>query len=154
CAVGLVRIEDGRIVEKVSKLIRPPRDSFKYTSIHGMSWIDVVDKPDFGEVWHEVQNMRQGIETYVAHYAAFDKRVLDSCIGRYGLKRDMIPFLCTARIARQVWNLNPASLPNVCRILNIELDHHDPLSDAVASAKILIAACKSYQTSGRTYVGK
>jgi len=51
-----------------------------------------------------------------------------------------VGFVCTVRLARRVWNLHPARLPDVCRHLGIPLRHHDPLSDATACAKIVLAA--------------
>jgi DNA polymerase-3 subunit epsilon len=44
------------------------------------------------------------------------------------------------RLARQAWNVRPTTLPDVCRHLGIRLRHHDPLSDAEACAKIVLAA--------------
>ena len=46
------------------------------------------------------------------------------------------------KIARDVWNIRPTKLSDVCRYHNIDLNHHDALSDAQASAEILIKALK------------
>ena len=48
CAIGLVRVEENRIVQKTHFLIRPPTSFFQFTDIHGISWRDVATKPDFG----------------------------------------------------------------------------------------------------------
>jgi len=37
CAVGLVRVRDGRIAEQVTQLIRPPRQQFAFTWVHGIT---------------------------------------------------------------------------------------------------------------------
>src|SRR5690606_10909281 len=47
CAVGLVRVEHGRVARRVRQLIRPPRDIMLFTGIHGIRLEDVEDKPDF-----------------------------------------------------------------------------------------------------------
>lgn len=47
------------------------------------------------------------------------------------------------RLARQIWGIYPTTLPDVCRRLRLPLDHHDPLSDAKACAKIIIKAIES-----------
>ena len=36
CAIGLVRVEDGKIVHRANYLIRPPRDIFEFTYVHGI----------------------------------------------------------------------------------------------------------------------
>ena len=42
--------------------------------------------------------------------------------------------------ARRTWGLPRNRLPDVCAHLGIALEHHDPLSDAEACARIAIAA--------------
>ena len=44
------------------------------------------------------------------------------------------------KIARDLWNIRPTKLSDVCEYHSIDLNHHDALSDAEASAKILIKA--------------
>ena len=51
-----------------------------------------------------------------------------------------LPFLCTVKLARATWNLYPTKLPDVCRHLGLDLDHHDAASDANACARIVVAA--------------
>ncbi|HMA65643.1 MAG TPA: PDDEXK nuclease domain-containing protein, partial [Chitinispirillaceae bacterium] len=58
------------------------------------------------------------------------------------LVRKVLHFLCSLQIAREVWNIYPTNLKNVCDVLSIQLDHHNPESDAVACAEILILAAK------------
>ena len=43
-------------------------------------------------------------------------------------------------LARKTWQIFPTRLPDVCNRLGIDLDHHNALSDAEASAMIVIAA--------------
>ena len=42
------------------------------------------------------------------------------------------------KIARDMQNILPTKLSDVCKYHNIDLNHHYALSDAEASAKILI----------------
>jgi DNA polymerase-3 subunit epsilon len=54
----------------------------------------------------------------------------------------MQPYFCTVQLARQNWNIRPTKLPDVCRHLNLSLNHHDALSDAEACANIVLAAIR------------
>ena len=45
-------------------------------------------------------------------------------------------------LARRHLGIYPTTLPDVCRRLRIPLRHHDPLSDAEACARIVIAALR------------
>lgn len=142
CAVGLVRVESGEIVDRKVLLIRPPRPRMMFTHIHGIRWSDVADKPTFGELWPEINPFLKGAEFLAAHNAGFDRRVLNGCCATYGVEAPAHPFACTVRVARKAWNIFPTKLPNVCEHLGIELRHHEALSDAEACARIVIAAQK------------
>lgn len=143
CAVGLVRVEDGRIVAQRHALIRPPRRNFLFTYIHGIRWEDVAAKPTFAQLWPQLSELAKDVEFFAAHNAPFDRKVLNACCDAAGLERPLQRFLCTVRLARKTWNVFPTKLPDVCRRLDIELNHHEALSDAVACAKIVIEAYKT-----------
>ncbi|MBI4976799.1 MAG: 3'-5' exonuclease [Spirochaetes bacterium] len=140
CAVGLVRVERGVITAREYRMIRPPRDSFVFTYIHGITWADVANEPEFGEVWQACASIFDGAGFIAAHNASFDANVLAACCDRAGLPRTKLPFVCTVKLARIQWKIFPTKLPDVCRKLNISLNHHEALSDAEACARIVIAA--------------
>jgi len=101
---------------------------------------EVRDAPLFVEVWPEVSRVIEGAAFLAAHNASFERSVLRAgCPDAARLARAM-PFLCTVRLAREVWSLHRARLPDVCGLLGIALDHHDALSDAEACARIVLAA--------------
>src|SRR5882724_10769880 len=51
CAVALVKVENGQIIDRNYWLIRPPREEFRFTYLHGISWKNVADQPTFQELW-------------------------------------------------------------------------------------------------------
>lgn len=136
CAIGLVRVEQGQVVNKVHYLIRPPRRLFEFTHIHGISWQQVANEPDFAELWPAIAAMLTGADFFVAHNASFDRSVLQTCCRAYGIAPPVPDFVCTVKLARQAWNIRPTKLPNVCDYLGIPLNHHNALSDAEACAQI------------------
>jgi len=140
CAVGVVIVERGRIVERLYELIRPPSRQFAFTYIHGLSWNDVKDAPNFAAVWAGIARELAGVAFLAAHNAPFDKGVLGACCSTYGLPAPAQPFVCTVRLARAQWDIHPTRLPDVCRHLGIDLRHHQADSDAEACARIVIAA--------------
>ena len=84
----------------------------------------------------------QGVDFLAAHNAPFDSGVLGACCEAARLSKPAHRFICTVRLARSTWNIYPTKLSNVCQHLNIELNHHEALSDAHACAQIVIAAEK------------
>ncbi|HEX4588630.1 MAG TPA: 3'-5' exonuclease [Gemmataceae bacterium] len=144
CAVALVRVEGWEVVAKEVRLIRPPRRWIRFAYIHGIEWRHVADQPLFRDVWPQLSPLLDGAKQLVAHNAPFDRGVLQACCDAAGLEMPPVPFLCSCQVARRTWGLRPANLPAVCRFLNISLNHHDPLSDAEAAARIVIAARKAF----------
>ena len=140
CSVGLVRVEHGRVVRKVVQLIQPPRFLFEFTHIHGIDWGMVADQPPFGVAWSKLGGILDGADFIAAHNAPFDSGVLAACCEAAGLPKPSHRFVCTVRLAREVWKIYPTKLPDVCRRLGIELNHHEALSDAEACAGIVMAA--------------
>ena len=146
CSVGLVKVVGGEIVGTAVHLIRPPTRDFVFTYIHGLTWKDVAKSPDFGNLWQSLAAFLEGAEFLAAHNASFDKGVLHACCARYGIASPSLPFQCTVQIARRTWSIYPTKLPNVCRYLGIDLNHHEALSDAMACAQIVLAANKQPAT--------
>lgn len=153
CSVGLVRVENGEIVKTAVQLIRPPRleggdlfspppAEFEFTRIHGIKPEQVLDAPTFGQAWPGLSRLLTGADFLAAHNAPFDAGVLSACCAAARLPAPKHRFVDTVRLARSTWSIYPTKLPNVCERLGIELDHHEALSDALACAKIVIAALK------------
>jgi DNA polymerase-3 subunit epsilon len=140
CAVALVRVENLQVVERAFRLIRPPRKRFYFSYLHGITWEDVAREPTFGELWPSLSPLLTEVKFLAAHNAAFDQGVLSACCAAAGLPPPGMPFRCTMRLARQTWNLYPTRLPDVCRFLDIPLNHHDAASDAEACARIVLAS--------------
>jgi len=143
CAVGLVRVEDYRVVHREVVLIRPPRQHIVFTFIHGITWAMVAESPVFADVWPRVAPLLDGAAFLAAHNAPFDRRVLRACCEAAGHRPPPQRFVCTLQLARRRWKMHPANLPTVCRRLGIGLIHHDAGSDAEACARIVIAAAQT-----------
>jgi DNA polymerase-3 subunit epsilon len=140
CAVGLVKVSDNQIVQRTSFLIKPPQNWFVFSYLHGISWADVKAELTFYDVWSKISNLFNDINFVVAHNANFDRSVMKRCCEHYELVMPQIPFLCTVKISRAMWNIYPTNLANVCSHFNIPLKHHDALSDTEACAQIMIKA--------------
>jgi DNA polymerase-3 subunit epsilon len=140
CAVALVRVEQGQIVRKVAKLIRPPRSSFPNAWVHGIQWEHVRNEPTFGELWPALREVFTGAVYIVAHNAPFDRSVLRACCAVANVAEPTIPFECSMKLTRRTWKLESAKLNVICAHLGIPLKHHDAASDAEACARVVLAA--------------
>ncbi len=140
CAIGVVRVEAGKVIHREGILIRPPRPRILFTRVHGITWPMVAAAPAFADVWPRLLPLLDGAAFLAAHNSGFDKRVLHACCAAAGLPPPPLPFVCTVQLSRKKWGLKPNDLPSVCRRLGIGLLHHDAASDAEACARIVIAA--------------
>ena len=140
CSVGLVTVSDNTIISENMFLIKPPDKQFLFTYIHGLTWDDVKYEKSFDELWPRLETILSDVDYLVAHNAPFDKGVLNQCCEAYDIQTPDIPFVCTVKLARSQWGIRPTKLNNVCDSLDIPLNHHEALSDARASARIVMMA--------------
>jgi DNA polymerase-3 subunit epsilon len=143
CAIGVTIVDRQRIISSDAYLIRPTSKWFKFTDIHGLTWDDVRDAPEFDEIWSELLPEIKHVDFLAAHNASFDRGVLSACCDYYSVRKFRKDFVCTMSLARNQWSIYPTRLPDVCSELNINLNHHEAGSDARACAKIVIHAQKN-----------
>ena len=142
CQIGLAWIDGRRVTRVEERFIRPRDMRFTLTWCHGITADHVWDKPEFPEVLKEFHHDLDGA-LVLAHNAGFDASVLHGCARAYRVKPPKMSFLCTLMIARAVWpSLKSKALGSVARHLGIRFKHHNAAEDAVACAKIAIAAAR------------
>jgi len=140
CALGIVVVENGKVVKKKYSLIRPPRRDFVFSYLHGITWRDVALKPAFGDFWPTVRDLLDNVDFIAAHNASFDRSVLHACCDTHGHMPPLGKYVCTMKLARRLWDIRPTKLSDVCRHFAIDLMHHDAASDALACANIVLKA--------------
>ena len=142
CAVGIVTVNDGIITEEYYTLIQPPNNEYWYQNImvHGIKPIETMNGKTFDQLFPEIQKRLFG-RKIVAHNEAFDRRVLTKTMKAYGLYYDELEIAdmweCTCKIYRKK-GYKPANLKYCSDLNNIQLVHHEALSDARACAKLYL----------------
>jgi DNA polymerase-3 subunit epsilon len=140
CAVSVVRVKAGELEQASGMLINPPPGPFLFTWVHGIRRRDVRRADVFRSAWPKLLPLLEGAAFLAAHNADFDRTVLETSCRLAGFAAPTLPFVCTVRLARRVWDPSRVGLPSMCRRLEIPLVHHDPGSDATACARIVVAA--------------
>jgi DNA polymerase-3 subunit epsilon len=132
CAVGLVRVENGNIVQKLNLLIRPPENLYfsMNTQIHGISARDTYNSPRFSSIWPQIKPFIDS-QTVVAHNGAFDFNCLSQTLQYYNLPQPSYMQQCTYKIYGK-------GLAACCSDHRISLNHHNALSDALACAQLYL----------------
>ncbi|NCB34182.1 MAG: hypothetical protein EOM64_09980 [Erysipelotrichia bacterium] len=141
CAVGIAVMEEGCVEEKYYSLIRPEEDVFYFspwnTKIHGIHSRDVLDAPDFTDVYHAISEyLTSGL--VVAHNASFDMGCLRAACISCGIEIPPVQYFDTVELSRRVFPEMPHHrLDDMCTKLNIELNHHHAGSDAYGCLMIV-----------------
>jgi DNA polymerase-3 subunit epsilon len=142
CAVGIVSIENGKIVDEYYSLVRPPNNEYSWRTIevHGIQPEDTQHAPSFEEIYPEIKKRLQN-KIVVAHNESFDRNVLKKTMQDFNMDYESLHLAkmwqCTMKIYRKK-GYKPATLDACCRTENIALNHHEALSDARASAQLFI----------------
>jgi len=132
CQVGLVRVEQGRVTEELSLLVRPPDNHYwhRFIEIHGIEPHRTAQAPDFAGIWSRIARFIEG-QTVVAHNASFDGSCLRAALDFYRLPQPNYNRCCTYQLYRK-------GLAALCEEHRIRLNHHDALSDARACAILFL----------------
>ncbi|MBD3583398.1 exonuclease domain-containing protein [Flavobacterium selenitireducens] len=142
CSVGIVTVQDGVITEEFHTLIQPPNNEYWYRNImvHNIKPVQTLHERTFDAVFPELRRRLTG-RKIVAHNESFDRNVLAKTMRYYGLYYDELEIAekweCTARIYRAK-GYKPANLKACSLRNNIELNHHEALSDARACARLYL----------------
>ena len=149
CAVGLVKVRDGRIVDRFATLIRPtaPYDEFWEWNvrIHGIQAHQVLGAPDWVEAQERILGFG-GDDVYVAHNAGFDKGVMRAAAKAARLPVPEMRWTDSLRIARKTYALESYRLPVAALAAGFDdFRHHDAAGDAEACAAIVIGAAKRHE---------
>lgn len=138
CAAGIVHVENGLVVNKREILIKPSSNYFddRNIEIHGITPDDVKDAPELIDIWPMLSSLFEN-HLILAHNAQFDISALKLALDNYGCSLPGMKYGCTSKIAKFVYpELVNHKLVTVAEYLNLDLSHHNSLSDAMACAMI------------------
>ena len=144
---GLVTINNGKIASKKHWLINPGNSPITTSEIHGITKEMVLGEPTFDVVWREIRPYIDG-QLVLAHNAksadinylikALDKNI-DS------IEIPAFEFFCAMEIARVLFPGEPSGLESLASRFQIDHQHHNALSDAMAAAKVVLAIFKQFR---------
>lgn len=144
CSVGLVKVRDGQVIERIGWLIKPPpgHDHFVEwnTRIHGIRADDVADALGWVEQLPELLAFAGG-DILVAHNAGFDMGVIRAACAATELAVPSYSYMCSLQLARKTYTLDSYRLPLAAAAAGFtDFPHHDAVADAEACAAIMIDA--------------
>ena len=142
CSVGVVIVREGKITNKIYRLIRPRPNYYTQwtTAVHGLTYDDTMEADEFPEVWAEIKPLIDCLPL-VAHNSPFDEGCLKAVHELYEMPYPNYKFFCTCRSSGKVFGkeLPNHQLHTVAARCGYDLtNHHHALADAEACAQIAL----------------
>ena len=137
CALGYAKVRNCEIIETNGYLIKPVGGHAPFQSkIHGIKEEHTFDKPEFGELFPEIQDIFN--YPLVAH-SLFDKQVLNALSDYFNLGL-CFEYIDSCSVAKeQLPKLKNCKLKTLVKYFGLPaFKHHDAAEDAIACAKIFL----------------
>ncbi len=137
CAFGYALFEDGRVVMAGAELCKPEPNYYDFWNIevHGITPAMTAHLSGFETLFPRIDQLKP--DFLVAHNAAFDISCIRKWCDLTGRNYPQYPYICTCQISRRLYPTMSHSLDQICRMHQIQLNHHEAGSDALACGLIL-----------------
>ena len=153
-SIGLVVIEDNKIIDSYYTKVCPPTqmESYHCVKIHGLHYKDVKNYPKFDEICEKIDKEYIKGSPIIAHNVGFEKSCINECGDFFGTNTDYI-YYDTLNMSRKYINkLENYKLDTVSKFVHHKLNHHhNALEDAKACAAIFIYLNKKHTTLVEDY---
>lgn len=150
CEIGIAVVENNKIIENISYLVRPKDNRFDRinTRIHGINAEMVANEPEFPAIWEKVKHYFNENTLVWAHYASFDFQVLRAVLNEYSIDVPSFKYSCSYLLAKRTWkDMLSFKLSHLSAKMDIKIEHHTAKSDANACAEVVLKAMNIHQIS-------
>lgn len=140
CALGVVKVVSGKVLDKKSYLIKPVGEFARLNiRVHGIRPEMTEHAPTFDRLF---QDLREDVENLpILSYSTFDQSVLHALMEHYALSLNKQPrHIDVYALARErLPGLPNYKLPTVTSHLNLpDFTHHDACDDALMCAEVFL----------------
>lgn len=152
CALGVVVLHKGEIVERQYHLIKPPENRYLQSTIdiHGITPEQTENAETFPQVWQKIKKFFQNT-VVAAHNAVFDMAVLKATLKHYGITQPNFVYCCSIMISNLAIPYEEnvrGTLDERCKYFDVPLPtHHHAMCDAEAAANIILQSFRKIASS-------
>lgn len=157
CAVGIVRIRDGVLVDRYTSFINYPRSLGGFdaanTEMHGIIAKDLIGAPTWAEVLPKIVDFI-GDDYVVAHNVDFDIAIISEACREAGIPVPNISYFCSRQLAKRALpNLPKYRLKDVDAALELgNCTTHDTEGNAFAAAMICVELAEREELESLTHI--
>ena len=133
CQVGIVRVEDGKVVKKLDLLVQPPKNAYwnDYIIKNKITPEMTKDSPTFDKIWYKIEPYIKG-QNVVSHNMDFDLKYLKHTLKYYSIHMPEFNKICTYTL------YNKQSLRYLCDFYKVVLFYNTAIAKAMACAKLYL----------------
>lgn len=157
CAVGLVRIRDGVMVDRYSSFINYPRSLGGFdaanTELHGIIAKDLIGAPMWNEVLPQIVKF-VGDDYVVAHNTEFDMGIITEACEAAGVALPNLSYFCTRQLSKRAMPKLPKyRLVDMVEALELgNYGTHDTEANALIAAMICVEMAERAELETLTHV--
>lgn len=136
CAIGLLVIKNGEVIDKKYSLINP-EDRFDRTNseITGLTESMVLDAPTLKEIWPELEPLLLNA-IIIGHNIKYDLNVLSKSLDRYDISAPTFQYICTLQLSRELISSKSYKLSSLLSAIGFSYQAHNALEDAHAAYQL------------------
>lgn len=144
CQVGLIKVRDGKVVDRAEWLIRPPEGHARFEAfnvhLHGITEEMTRTAASWADQLTDLTSFISS-DIVVAHNAGFDMGVVKAACLTTVQPTPKWRYLCSVQVSRKTYELPSHSLPFAAEAAGFTgFQHHNAVADAEACAAIIIDA--------------
>lgn len=149
CALEIVIVKQGRIIEQKNWFFRPAEMRFEPVQIKRYAVFprDVIDASDFSSQWMEIKSYLEN-EAIICHQAIHVWSTLCQILDYFNLPYPNCQLICTMMLARCAYpDLHSRKLSELCSYLKLDYNPLDSGGSASACTQLFLRLAKVYYAS-------
>lgn len=152
CAIAVITVEEGDIVDKKYSLINP-EDRFDAinSKITGIDASQIQEAPTLKDYWSEISGILLN-NVVVGHNITYDLSVLEKALHRYDIEIPGFEYSCTLELSRKYMNVDSYKLESLSNYIGYTYEAHVAINDALAAGKLFeYLQCNYTDSSDETH---
>lgn len=152
CAIAVITVEKGDIVDKKYSLINP-EDRFDAINsrITGIDASQIQNAPTLKNYWSEISDILLN-NIVVGHNITYDLSVLEKALQRYDIDIPGLEYCCTLELSRKYMNADSYKLESLSNYIGYAYEAHVAINDALAAGKLFeYLQCNYTENSDETH---
>ncbi|MCH4188104.1 MAG: hypothetical protein LKF74_07155 [Megasphaera sp.] len=144
CLIAFADYDHGELKDTHYFYVRPPENDLSKVADWNIQWDEIKKADEFGEYWNAGMCRLFTDRTLVAHNAEYVLGCITHALAIYGIEAPSFRYIDTLEIAKKLYHFDSNQLPAICDEMDIDIEEHNILNEAMAVGQFLLTAKKDY----------